>query len=810
MTNADSPTAEAVRPWQVPTDDRPVDEALVDDWIGDLERVRPSAGDATDRPAEAPDSPGISVVVSYRGGDALDGCLRSVVDQTLARDCFEVVLVVDGGADETVADAAIDRIERDDPDLTLRSVHLSKAGVFSLRDIGVAAARRRYIAFVDADDRLSPHYLEALLRDADETTVTVAHLVEVEPGASAAEPAADTVADADTDTDTEPAVEPTADSERNGTGPADDADVSVHAALGSAAGTLVPTLLAKQVERDATPRTSQDVLFFMTMLATQQCDVRMAPDSGDATYYRSVRPDRGAAEQRPGFEQGVVIAMDLIAQLDALRLGADGRTRDLLRRQIDVEVDGLNGYLRENPDDRDRVVDVIDGHHLEYFPYDRLNAGLARALAVAYCFAPYNDSSAVVMAKRVRDRRDVVDVVYNAMDKNRERDESMRRISGPYVENELAVDTPTYFSNWAAIDSFCVQGLEKITALERVKGPYDRVYSRVMWPASHFLAAAYKLRNRSVVWTAEFSDPAARDVAGAERSSPIAPGPFLDMLRSELSRMEVPVLSSRNCLDWCEYLAYVCADHIVFTNENQRDYMLGYFAIPEVAELARAKAVISPHPTLPPSFYSMVEHPYPIDPTVANIGYFGTFYATRGLGDVLTALAGLESAERARVRLHVFTSNGKDLQRHVDEHGLGEYVRVNPYVRFLEFLNLATRFDCLVVNDALTTDSHARNPYLPSKWSDYQGSGRPVWGLVEDGSPLSGQTLDFSSPVGDVDAAAGVLRRIAEAAKAAPTTVGGPADATAEVAADATAEVAAPSPPGQARKAARKKTRPAR
>ena len=55
-------------------------------------------------------------------------------------------------------------------------------------------------------------------------------------------------------------------------------------------------------------------------------------------------------------------------------------------------------------------------------------------------------------------------------------------------------------------------------------------------------------------------------------------------------------------------------------------------------------------------------------------------------------------------------------------------MRVGPYVRYLEFLNLTTKFDCLIVNDAATGASHARNPYLPSKWADYRGAGTPVWG----------------------------------------------------------------------------------
>jgi poly(ribitol-phosphate) beta-N-acetylglucosaminyltransferase len=188
--------------------------------------------------------------------------------------------------------------------------------------------------------------------------------------------------------------------------------------------------------------------------------------------------------------------------------------------------------------------------------------------------------------------------------------------------------------------------------------------------------------------------------------------------------------------------------------------MLSYCPIPEVAEMARKKSAISPHPTLAPAFYSMVQHAYLLEPSVVNLAYFGNFYATRGLGDVLQALVRLEPEIRARLRLHVFTAKPADLQRHVEDLQITDVVRSNGYVRFLAFLSLATKFDCLIVNDALTADSHERNPYLPSKWSDYTGTGRPVWGLVEAGSPLSTRPLAFSSSVGDVDAAVGVLREL--------------------------------------------------
>lgn len=90
-------------------------------------------------------------------------------------------------------------------------------------------------------------------------------------------------------------------------------------------------------------------------------------------------------------------------------------------------------------------------------------------------------------------------------------------------------------------------------------------------------------------------------------------------------------------------------------------------------------------------------------------------------------------------------------------------VRAHPFVGFLDFLALSTRMDVLLINDAVTKGTFEVNPFLPSKWSDYLGSGRPIWGIVEPGSPLSTQRLDHRTPVNHVTAAMQVLTRLARA-----------------------------------------------
>lgn len=131
---------------------------------------------------------------------------------------------------------------------------------------------------------------------------------------------------------------------------------------------------------------------------------------------------------------------------------------------------------------------------------------------------------------------------------------------------------------------------------------------------------------------------------------------------------------------------------------------------------------------------------------------------------VVDALEVLPRGQRERLRLHVFAGQPDALLAQVAERGLTDVVRVGPFVDYLDFLALCGRMDVLVVNDALTSARLPVNPFLPSKWSDYRGSGTPVWGLVEEGSVLGGldePALQFRTPVGHATAAAQLLSRLA-------------------------------------------------
>jgi hypothetical protein len=67
--------------------------------------------------------------------------------------------------------------------------------------------------------------------------------------------------------------------------------------------------------------------------------------------------------------------------------------------------------------------------------------------------------------------------------------------------------------------------------------------------------------------------------------------------------------------------------------------------------------------------------------------------------------------------------------------------------------------DILIINDA-TTDKKI-NPYLPSKLSDYIGSGKDIWALYEKGSILSSKSnIKYCSELNNIEESISVIREI--------------------------------------------------
>ena len=101
----------------------------------------------------------ISVIVPvYNVEKYVGACLESILAQELDAS-MEVIAVVDGSPDgsERIVRAIAER------DARLRVIVQENQGLSAARNSGIAAARGRWLAFVDSDDMLAPGHMRALV-----------------------------------------------------------------------------------------------------------------------------------------------------------------------------------------------------------------------------------------------------------------------------------------------------------------------------------------------------------------------------------------------------------------------------------------------------------------------------------------------------------------------------------------------------------------------------------------------------------------------------------------------------------------------
>lgn len=107
----------------------------------------------------------VSVVIpAYNCARTIAATMRSLREQTLDSSQIEIILINDGSTDSTLI--ICERLAREADNIAV--IDKPNGGVGSARNVGIEAARGRYIAFLDSDDTLLPETLEAAVRFFDE------------------------------------------------------------------------------------------------------------------------------------------------------------------------------------------------------------------------------------------------------------------------------------------------------------------------------------------------------------------------------------------------------------------------------------------------------------------------------------------------------------------------------------------------------------------------------------------------------------------------------------------------------------------
>jgi glycosyltransferase involved in cell wall biosynthesis len=679
---------------------------------------------------------GISIVTpSYQGEKYIRNLLDSLDQQTFSKEMYEVIIVLNGKLDNSKK--IIEDYKKEHNGLNIQLIVLEESGASIARNKAIEVASFKYMVLVDDDDTISSNFLEKMYEKSDEKSIVISQIINVDESGIE-----------DVNNVINQQVLNTKLSAKN-------PFQSLSSVLTINACKLIPTCYMKQVLFDVSLKSGEDVVYFSKLFSLYKFNIKICTE---AIYYRLLKSN-SVSRQKLSFDFNIKQRISVIKRLDTLLKDDLEKSVDsFIKSKIHAQIGFMNRYLITHRKDYQKVKTFISESNIEYFPFTLLNKNLAEDLIISYCFTPYVDTSAVVMAKRVHEQKRVVDVIYNKMDKVREQSRDLFLLADDFIDKRIAIGSPSSFSNWNAMHLFCKEALKE---LESFGNRYKRIYSRAMWPASHFMAFEYKLKHPHLHWSAEFSDPLLFDIHGKERYGKIEGDWHFQIINRELKKRKLDIVDNDNLFFWCEYLPYLFADKLIFTNQHQLDYMVDSFPIQNIGEIIRDKAVIKEHPTLSKSHYSIVQSKYQVADGKVNLAYFGTFYQTRKLNDIIESVKLLSTPLRKKLLIHVFTNTKDELLQVIEQKGLKECFVVNDYVGYFEFLNIASKFDCLIINDAITKPHKKVNPYLPSKLSDYLGSEAKIWALYEEGSTLSQkEAVTYKSEISKINQSVRVLEKL--------------------------------------------------
>ena len=115
----------------------------------------------------------LSIIVPFYNVEKyIEQCIRSLYDQDIPQDEYEVICVDDCSPDDSRV--IVERLQKEYPNLQLL-IHERNKKLGGARNTGLKAAKGEYIWFVDSDDYIIPNCLGKLLKEAEENEVDMLH-----------------------------------------------------------------------------------------------------------------------------------------------------------------------------------------------------------------------------------------------------------------------------------------------------------------------------------------------------------------------------------------------------------------------------------------------------------------------------------------------------------------------------------------------------------------------------------------------------------------------------------------------------------
>lgn len=634
----------------------------------------------------------VSVIIpTYRPNDYIFEAVRSVKDQTYPSEKIEIIISVNGG-DRDYCQQLQRKYAGDSQIMVLLT---SRKGANAGRNNGVRASTKDFVTFLDDDDYFTPGYIAELMRGfvSDDINLSaglrsrfdqtsgklevnpIIHKAYVEIGGGVIE---------------------------------DWSRISVLLSLLTCMIFRKKFYLEAFDPLDESEPHSEDLIFWAENCGRLRGRIYVQnPSSSESYVWRETADSLSRPLPERQYAFNVTDRLHLMDRLQRVMFDPNAtlRQKKFVQQKLAIQPWVIQKYIKaaDKKTAARATAEVLGRSDCWFLNKSRFS----NCPAIAFChnFSPSVDASAMVATKRLREIDLLAGtplqwhVISQDMGDRCAKDDDFQGFYADYVccENKIIGGSTGFMPelNKAYVKSAIEQA-------QRWKA--EVIYSRSFFVGSHMAAYEYKKKHPHVVWYAEFSDPVAYNLQNR---------PYV--CQGNPTWFEV------------EKMVYELADVIIYTNENQREYMLSYNPEKQLENSIRNRSIIMRHPVLPREFCGLTRYDYALDLQKINVGFFGRFYANRTPDDLVGLLSNKD------VQIHLFTPSQKEVEGLKARYG--NRIKVNPTVRHFEFLNLGSRFDYLVLSDI---DFPAEiNPFLPSKYADYLATGARIIAKVRPGSILS-------------------------------------------------------------------------
>jgi glycosyltransferase involved in cell wall biosynthesis len=677
---------------------------------------------------------GISAIIpTYKGEKYISKLLDSLINQNMDFNLFEAIFIVNGELDSTPD--IIEKYQKNNPEVNIILTE-SEKGVCNARNVGIKLASRKYCIFIDDDDYISNNYFKELYKYVKPNRIVLGTFYDI---------------DEDTGEVINSYMTPQL---LENPGIVENPYNLIKDAIAITTNKIIPTVNVKNSKFNPELTNGVDIAYYANFYPENDFEFYVVDKDIEANYYRLWRHG-SISRQDLSYEFNINNRLKVINDINkGLKKAKTPEIKSFIESLTGGQVIKINEYIEKCPQDYRRILKDILSYDYEFFPYKYLNEDLSilnndeRELIISYAFSPTNTTTSNVVVKRILSEKKNIDVICGSLDEI-QKDFTLEKVVLEYIVNKFSVKS-NFSTDWNNILNFVNEGMKLIN-------DYEKIYSRANFSHSHFLALEYKLKNPDTYWRAEFSDPLIYTFGNRHLSGKLEDKKYINRINNVLKEKNLELISSENDINTiCEYLTFIFADEIIFTNESQKDVMID--TLPFKIDI-NEKYIISPHPTLDEKYYYIKKSDYQIDEEYINFAYFGVIFSNRSFEDFINAFDNIDDEYRDKIRLHLFTPN-KTLFEQLLSEELLEKTTFNENVDYLEFLNLSMKFDVLIVEDSFTKGDFIKNPYLPSKLSDYNGSNTSIWAICEENSEMSKLDIEYKSYINDLTGNINILNLI--------------------------------------------------